>query len=287
MSLKSAVRRSFATANFKIRGTAPYIKRLNVFRPSKRAHESLSSDLRKELHWNVDLNARSGKGELYAAWSGIGGGHKWQHYFPIYEDAFAPIRNRPVRFLEIGVARGGSLKLWRHYLHPGSIVVGIDIDRACEQFDDPASNVHVRIGSQANAEFLQSVVKEFGPFDVVLDDGSHVPSDMIGSFNVLFDEGLIPGGVYIVEDIHTNYWVTRRTTNLSFVDFTKHLVDLMHSQYWHARGEQQYRLGAEQRKMSIIVPRITKLVKKIEINDSVFVFRKHEGDPPLPFSIRT
>jgi hypothetical protein len=48
----------------------------------------------------------------------------------------------------------------------------------------------VRIGSQADPEFLRRVVREFGPFDLIIDDGSHHSSHIIATFNHLFDAGL-------------------------------------------------------------------------------------------------
>ncbi len=75
--------------------------------------------------------------------------------------------------LEIGVWRGGSLQIWRRYLHPESVIAGIDIDPTARRFDDPSQRVQVRIGGQQDISFLQSVVSELGPFDVILNDGSH------------------------------------------------------------------------------------------------------------------
>ena len=37
--------------------------------------------------------------------------HKWHHYIPIYERYFSRFRDKPVRFLEIGVSKGGSLQI--------------------------------------------------------------------------------------------------------------------------------------------------------------------------------
>ena len=41
--------------------------------------------------------------------------HKWHHYLPLYERYFGPWRKPGLRFLEIGVSRGGSLAMWRRY----------------------------------------------------------------------------------------------------------------------------------------------------------------------------
>ena len=56
---------------------------------------------------------------------------KWKHYFPIYEKHFEPIRNKPIKILEIGILNGGSLEMWRYYF-PEATIVGIDINPVCK-----------------------------------------------------------------------------------------------------------------------------------------------------------
>ncbi len=41
--------------------------------------------------------------------------NKWWHYFEIYETFLHKYLNSEVRFLEIGVFRGGSMQMWRDY----------------------------------------------------------------------------------------------------------------------------------------------------------------------------
>ena len=71
---------------------------------------------------------------------------KWHHYFKIYDEFLSSRRNTPLRFLEIGVQSGGSLKMWRDYLGQEAVLFGIDIDPRCASFD--GENGQVRIGSQ-------------------------------------------------------------------------------------------------------------------------------------------
>lgn len=129
--------------------------------------------------------------------------HKWHHYIPLYDRYFAKFRGKPVKFLEIGVSKGGSLKMWRQYFGPEAKLYGIDIDPACARFDGQAGQV--RIGSQDDTAFLASVVAEMGGVDVVLDDGSHVMAHVRATLAALFPV-LSTGGVYMIEDLHTAFW---------------------------------------------------------------------------------
>ena len=86
--------------------------------------------------------------------------HKWHHYIPLYDRYLSRFRGQPVRFLEIGVFRGGSLEMWREFLGPEAVIFGIDIDPECAQFDGNAGQV--RIGSQDDPAFLNSVIDEMG-----------------------------------------------------------------------------------------------------------------------------
>ena len=60
-------------------------------------------------------------------------------------------------------------------------------------------------GSQDDPEFLNRVADEIGHIDVIIDDGSHINSHVITTFETLFPR-LAPGGLYFVEDTQTSYW---------------------------------------------------------------------------------
>jgi cephalosporin hydroxylase len=110
--------------------------------------------------------------------------HKSAHYFPIYERHFGPYVGRPLTMIEIGTGRGGSAKMWARYFGPFARVVSIDVDPACRAFED--DQVRVRIGDQSDEAFLASVLGEFGAPDIVVDDGSHMMSHMIRTFEFLY-----------------------------------------------------------------------------------------------------
>jgi cephalosporin hydroxylase len=166
----------------------------------------------------------SNKGELV---------YKWVHYLPIYEKLFSPFLGTSVKLLEIGVFKGGSLKMWREFFGQKASIFGIDIDPKCEAYDGKYGQV--RIGSQTDPEFLNRVVGEMGGVDIVLDDGSHVANHQKASFNVLFPL-LSEGGLYLIEDLHTAYWPRYGgglKRNGTAIEFLKAKVDKIHEHYYH------------------------------------------------------
>jgi hypothetical protein len=226
--------------------------------------------------------------ELYKLWTTIPGGHKWTHYFPIYQAIFGPLRRERLRILEIGIWHGASLKLWRQYFeHPETQLVGIDILSECMKFDAPEAGVHVRIGSQADPAFLQRVVKEFGPFDLIIDDGSHRSSHIIASFNHLFAEGLKDSGIYFVEDLHANYWYPWRDSKKSFLDVCKELVEHMHAHY-KSVSPAAFLIDkpSDQPNADLEVPLIATMIKEIRFFDSIVAIYKTRREY-VPYYLRT
>jgi hypothetical protein len=55
-----------------------------------------------------------------------------------------------------------------------------------------------------DAEFLSTIVKEFGHPLIVIDEGSHVWPHQIATLQHLFPR-LSPDGVFIVEDLYTSF----------------------------------------------------------------------------------
>lgn len=132
-----------------------------------------------------------------------------QHlYTPIYHRLFGPLREEPIRLLELGVGwprvstlGGASLCMWRDYF-ANAALVGLDLQ---PKRLDLGPRVTVLQGSQSDPELLRRVWAVHGPFDIVVDDGSHVAGDVLASFETLFP--MLPeGGYYAVEDVQTAFW---------------------------------------------------------------------------------
>lgn len=253
-----------------------------IYRFPEAPRTALSSATTMPVAMRFDArSARPPKEDLYRIWHEIPGGFKWWHYFSIYEKVIGPLRGKPIRFLEIGVYKGGSLEMWRKYLHPESVIVGLDIDPTCAAFDRPADGLHVRIGDQSDVGFLKSVVEEFGRFDIVLDDGSHFNSHLIKSFDYLFLNGLQDTGIYIAEDTHTNFWPNYRDRGYSFIDLCKDLVDWSHAHYIDHRGVVPFTVGHENRVTEISMSRIGAEIEEIRFLDSIVIIQRN-ATRPLP-----
>jgi hypothetical protein len=191
--------------------------------------------------------------------------HKWHHYIPLYDRYFSRFRGTNVRFLEIGVSEGGSLQMWRKYFGDQAEIFGIDIDKNCFQFN--GLHGQVRIGSQDDTDFLQSVIEEMGGIDVVLDDGSHHMQHIRSTFDFLFQK-LNDGGVYMIEDLHTAYWRQCGGSYHSKFNFFRFIEEVMHDMHhWY-------------HDVSIKHPGVREVCSGIHIHDSIAVFEKNPVHRP-------
>jgi len=155
---------------------------------------------------------------------------KSEVYYNAYSHMFSTFNTLDkLKILEIGVREGGGLYTLKEHF-PNSIIVGLDIDTNCKQWEDVNENIFVRIGDQSNYNILQSIIDEFSTFDIIIDDGSHICSHQIKSFDFLFKK-LNPGGIYAVEDLHTSYWTSFRDQSISAIDYFKDL-SLLPTKRW-------------------------------------------------------
>lgn len=127
------------------------------------------------------------------------------HYFVNYEKYLGPLREKPLKFLELGIAKGDSLKHWESWL-PNADITGVDITPCTEAFD--SGRVHCYVGEQQDKALLDRIASERAPdgFDVIIDDAAHVGQLARISFWHLFEHHLKPGGYYFIEDWGTGYW---------------------------------------------------------------------------------
>jgi hypothetical protein len=123
----------------------------------------------------------------------------FHNYSRQYNTLFKEYRDKPLKYLEIGVFRGGSIKAMREVFPNATCILGLDIDSNCKSFEDAPHNIFVEIGNATDASFIRKITEKYGTFDIILDDGSHVNRDVIRSFERLFPL-LNDNGLYVVED---------------------------------------------------------------------------------------
>ncbi len=213
---------------------------------------------------------------------GTGGrSFKWRHYFEIYERHIQRFRGTACTYLEIGVFRGGSLDIFGEYLGPDARIVGVDLNPDCKALERPG--VEILIGDQSDANFLANNVAPTGPFDIILDDGGHVPDQQLMSFYGLFP-CLNEGGVYIVEDLHTTFWLDSQSSRfgINFYDFARGLTEKLSLYHIDERLKDRYRQPYEQRANTMVFNNFAiSDIFSIHFYDSVIVFEKRKRQEPI------
>lgn len=199
---------------------------------------------------------------------------KWLHYFEAYERFFSKYKGKDVTILEIGVFKGGSLQMWKHYFQGKNNrvkVYGIDIDERCKALEE--EDIEILIGSQNDRDFLQDVRKRIGKADIIIDDGGHYMDQQMITFEELFDL-VNEEGVYLCEDLHTSYMKEYGGTykGETFMEYSKNLIDDLHAQY------------SETEKLSR--NKYSSRIKSITYYDSmVFIEKKRASDKSISIQI--
>ncbi len=130
-------------------------------------------------------------------------------YTPIYHEKFKHLRDKKINLLEIGIYKGGSLKMWLEYF-PKAHIYAIDNKRQCAhlgKFRNGRTTVFK--ADQSNRSELKNVLNSISiDFDIIIDDGMHYMKHQQVSLGMLFPR-LKDSGFYVVEDLATMYNLTR------------------------------------------------------------------------------
>lgn len=131
-------------------------------------------------------------------------GHRHPYTVP-YSLLFEPLKQKPIKFAEIGVFRGASLKAWRTFFSHAKI---FGYDRDIPNLEYIASmgmpNVVLDTMDAADQESIHQKLTDATSdgelFDVILDDASHDPADQCAVIRSALPF-LKQGGLLIIEDI--------------------------------------------------------------------------------------
>lgn len=133
-------------------------------------------------------------------------------YFPVYDKIFEEYKDKSINVLEIGIASGGSLKLFEDYFVNAQIT-GIDRNPCNWPF-----------GGRVKTFMMDFKDFQYDNLDIVIDDCSHYLDDQLWVV-----ENVLPkinkGGMLVIEDIMSPEYVEHyfREVNPDF-----ELIDLNH-----------------------------------------------------------
>jgi hypothetical protein len=150
-------------------------------------------------------------------------------YFAVYDRLFAPYRDRPITFVEIGVLSGGSLFMWRSFFGPNARIIGVDLNPDAVRWREHGFEIH--IGSQSDPAFWWQFLKDIGPIDILLDDGGHRFEQQIITCECAMP-GIRDGGLLVVEDTHTSYLPGYcGPSPMSFISYAKQITDRINHRF--------------------------------------------------------
>jgi len=148
-----------------------------------------------------------------------------------YENEFLKYKNKKITILEVGIRRGGSMKLWSEYFTKANSVIGIDISsNEIENQYRNINGVEYLFGNAYSAE----IVNKIPELDIFLDDGPHTKDSQIDSIRHYLPK-VKSGGIFIIEDVQDIEWfnffdeeVDNIRENDSSFNYKVECVDLRH-----------------------------------------------------------
>lgn len=160
-------------------------------------------------------------------------GPTWQQrdiMLDIFHQHLHRFRGQPVTVVELGLrGGGGSLAMWRDYLGPRAVILGVDGDKKFKQLEQLIPSVTIMVGDRADRSFLRHLAQRTGGrIDVLVDNGVGEAAGQVAVFEELYPSVTPDGGVYICDGLHASYWPEfggGLRKGSTFVEYLKGLVD--------------------------------------------------------------
>lgn len=131
------------------------------------------------------------------------GTDKLDHGYISFYEKHLPELKKGDWMLEIGAFQGASLRMWQEFFPSGVTIATIesfDYDDCISQAELEKESFYVYKGKEQDVNFLNSI---WDKFNLIIQDGSHIDSQRAVSIKHLFKNNLKPGGVMVIEDLHT------------------------------------------------------------------------------------
>jgi hypothetical protein len=130
-------------------------------------------------------------------------------YLPLYQKLLVSKKETAKNVLEIGIEKGGSIKLWSDYF-TNATVYGVDIMSIKNVWEGIKNNdriiLHTSIDAYNtdffNIHFLHKNIR----CDFMLDDGPHTLESM-KQFIKLYSQIMTDDGILIIEDVQSFSWI--------------------------------------------------------------------------------
>jgi hypothetical protein len=194
---------------------------------------------------------------------------KAEHLFTnVYDEAFSHLRDRNLRFLEVGIWMGASINMWEEYFKNAEIFAA-DIMTESERKEtsltyeggiysdiEISPKVKTFVVNQEKESELLTLPDDL---DIIVEDGGHSMLQQQITFNVLFNHKLKPGGYYVLEDLHTSediFYPAGHVWNLFGANEHNRTLELLYDlQKGRIRENNQYYISGHD---------FTKLLEQIE-----------------------
>lgn len=130
-------------------------------------------------------------------------------YLEIYQEILTKKKETAKNVLEIGINKGGSIKLWSDFF-TNATIYGLDVNDISEVIDCIKNKENIKLFNRYDAYnfefFYCNFLKKDIKFDLVLDDGPHDLNSM-KTFIKLYSQVLTNDGILIIEDVKSIDWI--------------------------------------------------------------------------------
>jgi len=147
--------------------------------------------------------------------------NSYHSYIDVYEKLFKKNQLTTKNVLEIGIERGGSLKLWNDYF-VNATIYGLDINEA-PLFLSSYKRIKTIKCDAYSSESVDYFIKNNIKFDIIIDDGPHTLESMIYVIEK-YTKLLNSNGILIIEDVEKIEWCDKlyETVPSSLRQFSYH-----------------------------------------------------------------
>jgi hypothetical protein len=130
-------------------------------------------------------------------------------YLDLYQFLLSSRKEFSMNVLEIGIDKGGSIKMWHDYF-PNAIIHAIDILSINDIWSELQNKPRIQLYTSRNAydpdfvktNFIDKSIK----CEIILDDGPHTIDSMI-QFIKLYSQILTDNGILIIENVQSMDWL--------------------------------------------------------------------------------